>query len=330
MPASVHFDTFKSTLPSMAGKTVAITGTTSGTGRAAAATVAELGARVLLLNRASSRSDEAYEALKAAHPSAQFHRVECDLQSFAATEAAAAKVKELCPDGLHVLCNNAGVMALEDMATKDGYDVQMQTNHLSHFLLTRELFPLLELGAKNGGEARVVNHSSVARKQPKKTLIADYLEAKGGDLGGNGASMFFGGARWVRYNQSKLANCAFTAALHHKLQESGSKVKALVAHPGLASTELQNKSVGDGGMGARFTRFMMRFSQSTEDGAMGIISCMCLPQAESGEFYGPGSGSFAMKGPAKAFALESFYDNEATRSLLWDKSCEAIGREFVL
>jgi NAD(P)-dependent dehydrogenase (short-subunit alcohol dehydrogenase family) len=54
-------------------------------------------------------------------------------------------------------------MALADVATTDGYDVQMQTNHLSHFLLLKEVFPLLEKAAAARGEARVVHHSSLAR-----------------------------------------------------------------------------------------------------------------------------------------------------------------------
>lgn len=95
-----------------------------------------------------------------------------------------------------VLCCNAGVMAMPDKATKDGYDVQMQTNHLSHFLLTKELYPLLENAAKENGEARVVNHSSGARSYPRTPLGAKYFGKNGGNLGGDGSSMIFGGARW--------------------------------------------------------------------------------------------------------------------------------------
>jgi len=102
--------------------------------------------------------------------------VECDLRSFASVEAAAKRVAELCPEGVHVLANNAGVMALPDEATGDGFDVQMQTNHLSHFLLTRELMPLLERAAEADGEARVVNHSSGARMFPQRTLLPRFLE----------------------------------------------------------------------------------------------------------------------------------------------------------
>ena len=179
----------------------------------------------------------------------------------------------------------------------------------------------------------MVNHSSVARMTPKKTLLPEYLEPRGGELGGDGNALLnsmFLGPRWLRYNQSKLANCAFTAALHHRLRERGSKVKALVAHPGLSRTNLQKTTVEEGGMGQTFTRLFMRLGQSSEDGAMGILSCMCLPDASSGQFYGPGSGPLANKGPAVPFDLEPFYDNERTRTLLWDKSEEAIGERLEL
>jgi len=333
MTRSKHFPAFKAALPAMGAKTVAITGTTSGTGKVAAHTMAELGAKVLVLNRSSDRSTTALDELTATFPSAEVHSVECDLQSFDSVTAAAAQVTELCPEGVDVLTNNAGVMALGDVATVDGYDVQMQTNHLSHFLLTRQLMPRLQLAADERGEARVVNHSSVARMTPSRLLQSMYLEANGGDLGGDGnpvENMMFSGPRWERYNQSKLANAAFTAALHHRLQEADSDVKALVAHPGLANTHLQKTSVREGGMGSLFTNIFMRLSQSPEDGAMGLISAMSLADAESGRFYGPGSGAMAIRGKAIPFALEPYYDNEATRELLWSKSEEATGGPFTI
>ncbi len=332
-PRSKHFPTFKATLPSMEAKTVVITGTTSGTGKIAATTVAGLGAKVLVLNRASERASASFAELTAAHPDADLHSVECDLQSFESVKSAAEAVTGLCPEGVHVLCNNAGVMALPDNATVDGFDVQMQTNHLSHFLLTRDLMPLLERASEADGEARIANHSSVARMAPSKKLQAKYLEKNGGNLGGAGSAiqnMMFIGPRWQRYNQSKLANAAFTAALHNRLQAAGSSVKALVAHPGLANTHLQQTSVKEGGMGNVFTKVFMKFSQSPEDGAMGILSCMCLPDAKSGQFYGPGSGAMAMSGKAEPFDLEPYYDNAATRDLLWTKSEAAIGGDFTI
>lgn len=326
---SKHFNNLFNDLPSMEGKTVAITGTTSGTGFVAAQACGKLGARVLLLNRPSTRADAALNDLQSENSNADFTQIDCDLQSFSSVREAAKNLRALCPEGLDVLCNNAGVMALEDTATADGFDVQMQTNHLSHFLLTKLCFDLLEKAAKARGEARIVNHSSIARKQVK-SLEGAYLQKNGGNLGGNGSSMFFGGGRWVRYGQTKLANAAFTACLHEKLQAKGSKVSALVAHPGLAETDLQSTTVRDGGMGEWFTKQLMKMGQSREDGALGILTCIAHPDAQSGQFFGPGMGGMftALKGPATGHPLETSYDNPKTREILWANSCAAIGEEF--
>jgi len=330
---SLHYDTELGKISSLKGKTIAITGTTTGTGFIAAQTVVEKGAKAILLNRKSDRSQNAYDRLKKTHPKADMINIECDLQSFKSVRKAAQSVKDLCEKGLDVLCNNAGVMAIKDQATIDGFDVQMQTNHLSHFLLTKELISILKIAAENRGEARVVNHSSIARLGDKK-LKAKFLEKRGGSLGGNASNMMLASftrrGRWARYSQTKLANAAFTACLHEKFERSELNLKALVAHPGLAMTDLQTTTVNDGGMGAMLARQMMKYGQTMEDGALGIIKCMVDVDAKSGEFYGPGTGMLALKGPVIKFGLEKFYNNRKTKDLLWTKSCEAIGEEFVV
>lgn len=160
---SLYYEEEVEKIPSLDGKTIAITGTTSGTGFIAAKTIAEKGARTLLLNRKTNRSNRSYDLLKEHSPKASFVDIECDLQSFKSVKKAAKTITDLCKDGLDVLCNNAGVMALKDQATIDGFDIQMQTNHLSHFLLTKQLLPLLETAAEKRGEARIVNHTSISR-----------------------------------------------------------------------------------------------------------------------------------------------------------------------
>jgi NAD(P)-dependent dehydrogenase (short-subunit alcohol dehydrogenase family) len=198
---SKHYPAFFAALPSLAGKAVAITGTTTGTGYVAALACAQKGAHVVLLNRPSARAEAAAAQIRALAPGATVTAIDCDLASFASVRAAAAALRAALPDtGLDVLCCNAGVMALADAATEDGYDVQLQTNHLSHFLLCREAFPLLQRAAALRGEARVVQHSSGARRFPSMDLSAEYLGKNGGNLGGNGSSMLCGGARWVRYH----------------------------------------------------------------------------------------------------------------------------------
>ena len=89
---------------------------------------------------------------------AGFVKVECDLQSFESVKRAAHMIINECKDGLDALCNNAGVMALKDQATNDGFDIQMQTNHLSHFLMTKELMPILKKAADNKGGNFLVSY----------------------------------------------------------------------------------------------------------------------------------------------------------------------------
>lgn len=266
----------------MSGKVVVITGTTSGTGYVCAREMAKLGAEVVLLNRDSERSTRALQQLKVEAPGGTFVAVSCDLQDFASVRSAAETILARYKT-VDVLCNNAGVMALPDQATKDGYDVQMQTNCISHFLLTQALFPLI----LRSSDGRVVNHTSMARLG--LPLAAEYFEKKGGDLGGDGTdteNASFAGPRWARYHQTKLANCAFTYGLKQRLEARGiSNVKVLLAHPGLAATSLQVTTTATGGMASDSP--LMSHAQSAEDGALGIIRGCADPRAQSGDFYGP-------------------------------------------
>lgn len=290
----------------MTGRIAAVTGTTSGTGYVCARELAKRGATVLLLNRASSRSEASLEKLREEVPGATFDAIVCDLQDFESVRAAAADIASKY-DKLDVLCNNAGVMALPDQATRDGYDVQMQTNCISHFLLTRDLFALL----RESDDARVVNHSSAARLGPP--LEAKYFEARGGDLGGDGTdeeNASFSGPRWQRYHQTKLANCAFTYGLKQRLDAAGiTNVKAIVAHPGLAATQLQITTGKTGGMDADSP--FMNQAQTAEDGALGIIRGCMDPEASSGDFYGPNGWT-------------GFPENLEPEELLFDASNVAI------
>ncbi len=302
----------------MTGKVVAITGTTSGTGYVCAREVAKQGATVILLNRKSERAEKSLEQLKEAVPAGAFDWIPCDLQSFESVRGAMDTLRSKY-DKVDVLVNNAGVMALKDYATGDGYDVQMQTNVISHFLITKELFPLL----KKSEEGRVVNHSSMARLGPP--LEAQYFEAKGGNLGGDGTeeeNQSFRGPRWSRYHQTKLANAAFTYGLKKKLEEAGvSNVKALLAHPGLALTQLQVTTAIDGGMENNSP--LMNRAQTAEDGATGIIRAAIDPEAKSGNFYGPTAG---WTGYPDLLVPEDYLYNDANINTNWEGCEKAVGQ----
>jgi len=324
---SKHFPAFFQTLPKMDGKVVAVTGCTTGTGFVCAKACAQLGATVVLLNRSSERSEAAEKAIKEEAPQAfKLFTVHCDLQSFSSVRKAAEKLREeFAETGIDVLCNNAGIMAVADQATADGCCVQMQTNHLSHFLLTKELWPMLEKAAELRGEARVVNHSSLARKGKK--LDKKYLGKNGGNLGGDKRGCApFGGPRWDRYQQTKLANLAFTLALRDRAEKASSKVKCMVAEPGVAATNLQVTTVRDGGMGSCLSNTVV--SQTAEDGAIGITLCCCQPDAKSGSFYGPNG----LKGMAKLLppGPEEKLADQASRDMLWSESEAVTGVQFTV
>ncbi len=298
----------------MSKKVVAITGTTSGTGFVCARECARAGATVLLLNRPSSRAEASLADLQAQVPGARFEAVTCDLQDFASVRSAIDHIVARY-DALDVLCNNAGVMALPDTKTKDGYDVQMQTNCIAHFLLTKGLWPLIK-----AAHGRVVNHTSMARLG--RPLEAKYFQ-KGADLGGDGTpeqNGGFTGPRWWRYHQTKLANCAFTYGLKQRCEAAGVAVTVLLAHPGLAATQLQVTTAQSGGM-AGDAAFMAQ-AQSPEDGAAGIIRACMDPEATSGDFFGPEQWSGY---PHRLEPEPLLYDAENIR-IHWEGCEAAVGR----
>jgi NAD(P)-dependent dehydrogenase (short-subunit alcohol dehydrogenase family) len=210
-------------------------------------------------------------------------------------------------------------MALKDEPTVDGYDVQIQTNNISHFLITKELFPLM----KNSKEARIVNHSSQARLGGP--LEMKYFDKNGGNLGGNGTdeeNQNFQGPRWERYHQTKLANCAFTYGLKNKLEEAGiTNIIPLLAHPGLAKTKLQVTTAADGGM--ENESGIMTQAQSAEDGATGIIRAAMDPQAKSGDFYGPAAG---WTGFPDLLEPEDYLYSESNININWEGCENAVGK----
>ena len=226
-------------------------------------------------------------------------------------------------------------MASGDIATVDGYDVQMQTNHLSHFLLTSLVWPALQKAASVNGQARVVQHSSGARKMVPK-LLSEYLGKNGGNLGGDEPGGNFTGARWVRYAQTKLANLGFSLALADKIAAAGpdsasANILSLSAHPGLSATQLQVRNASeDPSMNATYENLMKR-AQAVEDGTCGILRAACDTAKDivAGTMIGPE----AMTGPAIVLpaADEQARVSPEDREMLWQASIEATGAdpEFV-
>jgi len=327
------YSKFEKTLPDVAGKVFAITGTTSGTGFVAAETVAKHNGVVLLLNRPSSRSEESLKKLRAAVPEGQFVPIDCDLQDFASVRKACAQIKETYTS-LYCLSNNAGIMATRDEITNDGYEKQMQTNHLSHFLLTKELFPLLLASAKEQGDARIVQHISMGRHSTTSNIFdGEFLEKKEKDgmLGGDDDGGGFGqGPEWQRYYQTKLANSIFCQALHDKLgaSEDHQNILSLAAHPGISATNLAGHLKFGMVMKLMLIPFRLFLGQSPEDGAMGLLKAMMdrKENLKGGTLYGPKLTT----GYAVALDNMGYETNTKHKEMLWRKSEEAIGASFVV
>ena len=221
-------------------------------------------------------------------------------------------------DVLDVLCNNAGIMALPFKGTEEnGFDQQMQVNCLSHFLLTQGVFPLL-LKSK---DARVVNHASVAANTNGEF---DFSSLEKHPECSEHCS-----TPWQMYGQTKLANIVFTKALDSRLRKKKiTNVKALVAHPGFAATELQTTHAKSGG---RFNHFVMNlikpFFQSAEDGAAGILLCSSSMDVESGKFYGPSHGMRG-KGFPEPHEPKAKPITEEMMDKFWKKHEECVGTRF--
>jgi len=339
-----RFGKFEKELPNVGGKVFVITGTTSGTGYIAAETVAKHGGEVLLLNRASPRSVASYEKLKKSVTNGIFVPIDCDLQDFQSVKEACAKIKSLGYTNIYCLSNNAGIMAVDDTITKaDGYEVQMQTNHLSHFLLTSELFPLLVEGSKKYGDARIVQHSSAARLATEHNRLEEkYFTKKtmNGQLGGNELTSFMKGGPWYRYHQTKLANSVFNHALHDKLQASTNKdvrnIIATCAHPGGSTTNLADHLNAQSNFLVRnilLPVFFCVFFQSAQDGSMGLLRGMMDAKAkiQSGILYGPklklpnsqSMSGYAIPNPPTPCEIDA-----QSKEMLWNVSEKAIGQKF--
>jgi NAD(P)-dependent dehydrogenase (short-subunit alcohol dehydrogenase family) len=287
----------------LTGKVVAITGTSAGgIGYYIAEVAIRKGCKVLLLcNRNSSSAQKGTTDLqtlaKEYRATTEIIPITMDLQDFSSVQTAAEEINTIASkhQGLDVLVCNAGVMALKDVRTQDGFDVQMQTNQLSHFLLTAKVWKSLVAAAHSRGNVRVVTHSSSARHSPGANLEQSYFtKCPAGTLGGDTTwtiSQFLGWpGPWMRYHQTKLANACFAMALHDKLSATSSlkdKIQASSADPGLASSNLQATSAIDGTMPHWMAKVLMPNGQSAADGALPICMAAFGKTTVSGSFFQP-------------------------------------------
>lgn len=213
---------------SLKGKVAIVTGASSGIGLVTAEQLARQGALVVLACRRPAEAERAESAIRERVPDARLEVRTLDLANLASVRTFAARFLAE-HDALHLLINNAGVMNTPKGRTVDGFETQLGTNHLGHFLLTELLRDLLVQSAP----ARIVNVSS---------CYHDRAMGRDGDIDFDDLS--FEHRRydgWLAYAQSKLANVLHARELARQLEGTG--VVAVSVHPGWVRTQLIRNSM---------------------------------------------------------------------------------------
>ena len=248
-------------IPDMEGRTAIVTGANSGLGLETSILLARGGARVILACRNRAKAEAA-----ASRVGNGAEVVSLDLASLESVAEAADEVKGKTSQ-IDMLVNNAGLMAVDQSRTADGFEMQFGVNHLGHFAFTTHLLPLL----LSAPAARVVNVTSLGHRAGTIHFDDLMFERRRYD-------------RWRPYFQSKLANLLFTSELQRRFSEAGLRAEALAAHPGATSTELGKEG---GGVANWFLRMFNGFGQPVSIGALPIVRAAVDPEAKGGEFYGP-------------------------------------------
>ena len=262
--------------PSLKGKSALVTGGNIGLGFATVKALASKGAHVLLAARNEEKGKAAVAEVQKLVPNAQVELIRLDLASQRSIKSASEEVGNKF-NQLDFLINNAGIMAMPEAKTEDGFESQFGVNHLGHWSLTGLLMDNL-LAAD---QARIVTVTSTAHH-----LIWN--------INFNDPHMRRKYSPWNAYSQSKLANYFFALGLHSELKNAGKRAMSLLAHPGLSHTNLQVETFNQGAVGSSGKFFMnlaARIGMDPDDGALPQIRAALDPKAKSGYFYGPRFGT---------------------------------------
>lgn len=277
----------------MNGKTVVVTGATSGIGEVAADRLAQKGARIVFIARDRARGEATRKHLRAiaGHTDHIVHYA--DLTRLSDMKRVAKEIADSEPQ-IDVLVNNAGAMFGSRQVTEDGLERTFALNHMSYFVLTNMLLPRL----KSTPGARIVSTASDAHKGNK--LNFDDLQSARGYSG------------YAVYGRSKLMNILFTRELARRL--AGTGVTANCLHPGFVATRFGDQS---GGAFSFAIKAAKNFALTPEQGAETIIYL-----ASSDEMEGRTGGYYVKSTPATP-SREAQNDADAKR--LWDVSAEIAG-----
>ena len=278
-------------IPDQTGRAVVVTGANSGLGAAAARALAAAGASVVLACRTTSKGERA-----AASMTGDVTVRRLDLADLASVREFAEATGPI-----DVLINNAGIMAVPQGRTADGFEQQFGTNFLGHFALTGLLLPRIT--------DRVVTLSSGAHRMGRIDLD---------DLNWERRRY----RRWLAYGQSKLADLMFAYELARRLEAAGSPVRSVAAHPGYAATELQSHTES-------FQDRLMQLgnrvlAQDAAAGALPELYAATMPDVRNGEFYGP-DGIGEVRGSPRRVGSSGASKDTRVAERLWERATELTG-----
>lgn len=275
------------------GKTIVVTGASSGIGRIAAQELAAAGAAVAVVGRNAERTRAVAEEVGGRAHVADFDRLD-DVRRLA------DELLDAYPD-IDVLANNAGGLVSKRALTVDGFERTIQSNHLAPYLLSRLLLPRLADTAARHGGARIVSTASVANRFGRIRL--DDLDRK--------HRPWLGG--WPAYGAAKLATILFIRELAEQLLPTG--VDAYAFHPGFVATRFGAESP------------LMRLTAALSKGEYGITAAAgavpLITLASEPSIASPSGGYFDGLAPNGATAAQAT-DPQLAREL-WDASARRVG-----
>ena len=294
----------KTQIPTLTGKTALVTGANSGLGYEITLALAEKGAHVIMACRNLDKANQAAANIRKQVANAVLTIKELNLSDLASVRRFATEMQPQLTK-LDLLINNAGIMAIPERQTADGFEMQFGTNHLGHFALTA--FLLQPLLATPG--ARVVSVSSGLHENATINF-ADLMGKQGYD-------------KWKAYGQSKLANLLFAYELQRKFVKAGMQAISVGAHPGYAATNLQS------GGESFIERIAMAagnrlLAQSAATGALPILYAATARDVNGCDYIGP-TGFQGMRGAAGKVRSNAESYNEEIATKLWNISIELTG-----
>jgi len=292
----------ESNIPDQSGKIFIVTGPTSGLGKESVKVLVRKKATIIMAARNIKKSNSIKKEILAENKNAKIDIQELDLSSLESVNNFSISINKKYK-ALDCLINNAGIMACPYSKTKDGFEIQMGTNHLGHFALTGQLISLL----KKTPNSRVVNVSSIAHTSGN--IDFDDLNWEKRKY-----------RTWSAYSDTKLANLYFTYELSSKLEEDKGNPIILASHPGWTATDLQRYS--------GVANFMNIFlGQKVNIGALGGLRAATDSTVKSNDYFGsPSMGG--MKGhPVLVKSNELSYNTDNAKKL-WKLSEELTGVRY--